>query len=52
MYTGEEIKFVREISGDDIIQENPQKNNQGIGPDAPPKDEYIMNSKFNGKMIV
>ena len=53
MYAEETIKLVREKTGDDIIQTNPLKDNQAPpGPQAPPRDEFIMNENYKGWCMI
>ena len=52
MYNEDTINLVREITGEDIIKTNPDKDNQGIGPQAPSKDEYIMHENYKGRNIL
>ena len=49
MFNEETIKLIRAKTGDQIIQENPYKDNEGIGYNAPSKDEFIMNDDYLGK---
>ena len=44
----ETMKLVHDKSGELIIMKNPHKGNEGIGPEAPSKEEFILTEDFKG----
>ena len=42
------VILVRDKSGDLIIMKNPNAHNEGIGPEAPSKEEFILTEDFKG----